>query len=110
MTSENEELASQSFSSNLFTTGQHSAPQLPLVDSRIENVYEGVSNLPSQIELLNPQPTQLMANETATEAGNAYSDDFMWDFAETQPMLQWLDSDLSALGETWGMDWNTFGQ
>jgi hypothetical protein len=37
-----------------------------------------------------------------------YDDDFLWDFTDTQPMLQWLDSDFSALEDTWGIDWNVF--
>jgi len=35
-------------------------------------------------------------------------EDFMWDFMDTQPVLQWLDSDFSVLRDAWGVDWNVF--
>ena len=35
-------------------------------------------------------------------------EDFMWDFMDTQPVLQWLDSDFSVLEDAWGVNWNVF--
>lgn len=37
-----------------------------------------------------------------------HSDGFLWDFMGTQPMLQWLDSDFSALEDTWASAGNKF--
>lgn len=31
----------------------------------------------------------------------AYGDQYLWEFMDTQPVLQWLDSDFSAFDDPW---------
>lgn len=56
---------------------------------------------------LSPGHFQTTSNQSGL---NGYNDrDLLWDFTDTQPVLQWLDSDFSALESTWEeMDWNMY--
>ncbi|EPE26382.1 hypothetical protein GLAREA_02294 [Glarea lozoyensis ATCC 20868] len=53
----------------------------------------------------------LHSSQTNQQTPNAtYNQEFLWDFTDTQPMLQWLESDFSALEDSWGIDWNAYPQ
>ncbi len=81
---------------------RESEAQLPQLASTSQAIY---GTQPSLIPDMN---IACESNPLEALGTDFYGDPLLWDFMDTQPMLQWLDSDFSALGDAWMVTGNEF--
>ncbi|KAL3419957.1 C6 transcription factor [Phlyctema vagabunda] len=85
---------------------RHSQPPQPFqIDQTLSATYQ---NLPIAYPHGSQQPAGY-APDTSINSGYGYQNpEYLWDFMETQPMLQWLESDFTAFEEAWAPIGNLF--